>query len=115
MANASPEPLRQAVFEHVAECRHQLKEGHADLSRLEGMVLEYCLAIARLPKDEGQRHEGDLKTLMQAIEALGVELEGAKEAVRMELSGLGRLKQANVAYNRSDAILPAVTRKNEDE
>jgi hypothetical protein len=114
-AEISPEQLRQAAFERVAECRQALAEGRADLSGLEHSVRGYCAAVAQLPEGQGRLHEPELKKLMLEVEALGIELAGAHDVIRKELEGLGRLKQANVAYHKSYAIGPAKIPKSEEE
>jgi phage host-nuclease inhibitor protein Gam len=109
------EALKDKVFAHVAECRASLQGGRENLTGLEEMVREYCGAVASLPKEEGKAHAQDLERLMDDIGALSLELVEARETVRRELTGLGRLKQASVAYHKSDAIGPVYRPKREED
>jgi hypothetical protein len=115
MGGTSAQGLREAVFKKLARCREDIAHGTADLSGLEDSVRAYCEAVAALPKPEGAGHAKDLQLLMDEIGALGLELKEARDAVGRELEGLSRLREANVAYSRSDAIVPARPRKKEDE
>jgi len=100
----SPEILKQAVFELVAECRQRLLAGEVNVSEVERGVRAYCEAVAHLPAEEGRLHAKDLESLMREVTALGDSLVAAHDVVRKELEALARLKQANVAYQKSDAI-----------
>ena len=111
----STDTLREAAFSCVAECRHNLKEGHSDLSGLERSVREYCLAVATLPKDEWPAHEAHLEMLMREVDRLSGDLLKAQEAIRAQLEGLGRIKQANVAYHKSYAVSPVKVPKREED
>jgi DNA repair ATPase RecN len=114
-ATLSVEALKEAVFRHVELCRQSLKEGNANLAGLEEGVRSYCEAVANLPKDKGQGHAAELESLMAEIEALNSELAHMRDSVKAELSGLSRVRQANVAYHKSDAMGPVYRLKNEDE
>jgi len=115
MGKASAKALKNAVFEQVAQYRRSLGEGRTDLSGLEDGVSAYCDAVAALPRDEARLHAQDLEALMREISALGEALKAAREGIRMELAALGRLKQANVAYSKSDAIGPVHRRREEED
>ena len=107
--------LKEAAFRRVAECRASLKHGNTDLAGLEKSVRAYCEAVAKLPKDQGVEHMAGLESLMQEVTSLKGELGVAREAIRQELAGLSRLKQANVAYQKSDAFGPKYRPKEEEE
>jgi regulator of replication initiation timing len=114
MENVSAKKLKEAVFKQVAEYRQGLSEGLTDISGLEDGVRSYCEAVAALPVEEGRLHAQDLSDLTREVAALGAELKEAHAGVRSELAGLGRLRQANVAYSKSDAIGPVHRRKKEE-
>lgn len=112
----SAKALKAAVFDQVADYSRRLQEqGEVDLAGLEEGVRAYCEAVATLPKEEGQKHSQDLQELMNAIASLGDALASAREEVQRELAGLGKLRHANVAYKKSDAIGPVVRPREEDE
>ncbi len=115
MDHASAKALQKAVLGQVAQYRRNLSEGRTDISRLEQGVSAYCEAVAALPREEGMRHTEDLEHLMREVAALGEALKVAHEDIRKELAGLGRLKQANVAYSKSDAIGPVHRPKQEED
>ena len=111
----SAKHLKTEVFELVAGYKQHLQaQGDANLAALEGRVEAYCKAVAALPKEEGRVHEADLQLLMREITQLGDALKTAQEKVRVELAGLGRVRQANTAYKKSDSI-GTVHRKKEAE
>lgn len=107
--------LGGAAFAHVVECRRSLKEGNTNLSDLEHKVRAYCDAVAALPKAEMKEHARHLEALVQEISKLGEELTAARETVKRELEGLGSLRRANIAYQKTDAIGPVYRMKEEDE
>jgi hypothetical protein len=109
------ETLKEAVFRRVAECRAGLESGGADMAGLEQSVRAYCEAVAALAKDQGFQHVAPLESLMKEVTALREDLSAAREAICQELTGLSRLKHANVAYQKSDAIGPKRPPKNEEQ
>src|SRR5271170_5753472 len=111
MDNASAKALKETVMRQVAQYRRSLQEGMTDLSGLEKGVSLYCDAIAAMPKAQARQHAQDLEDVMREVGALGEALKEAREDIRKELTGLGRLKQANVAYSKSDAIGPVHKRR----
>jgi len=104
MSPASPEALKETVIELIAECRRRLTSGWADVTEVERGVRAYCEVLTALPAEEGRHHIKDLEAMMQAVTLLGDELVAARDTVRHELGALGRVRQANVAYQKSDAI-----------
>jgi len=107
--------LKQEAFARVEECRKKLKSGEVNLAGLEQVVKAYCQAVEALATDEGQQHTQDLEELMSEVSALSDELLQSRESVAKELSKLGRVKQANVAYQKTDAIGPVYRPKEEEE
>jgi hypothetical protein len=97
--------LKMAVLELIGECRHHLKEGAiVDMSEVERGIRTYCSAVAKLPLEEGRTHADDLNMLMEEVNGLNQDMVEAREALRVELEALEKLKQANTAYKKSDAI-----------
>jgi hypothetical protein len=99
-----PEILKKKVFELITESRAALRHGEVDITGVEKAVRVYCEALAAMPIDEGRLHAGELELLMKEITALGDELVASREKVRIQLESLGKMKQANVAYQKSDKI-----------